>query len=642
MLKFWVIALGLVGLLPIASVSQETGGGVVTPSKVLVSVSSSGPLIPGQNFKFILRFDRAPQRYVNGKIQYRFQLTSPVGSEAHPEGNLQALNQSADLLNGVADYSLRLRVTQSMLPGTWRLTEVTIVGGAPHPVQILENVTFEVHESQLPIRAKIQWEKGQRLEDGESFKFGICLETVPEGYDRGGIHYRFALRNPDPHEARSAPPSTLLKSAEGDIGLKDGQSCYESPPVPVFQPGGHFESDFLSLGEWKLLEVTLAGRPVIFQDDVTFEVRAPTIVLHVQAPRAVEAGHNFVFKVSVDGFLQNTYCLPTLSVDLHQLSAGGPPDPNNSPVYVKPISLDPNQQERSFEMSGTFAPDLPAGPWQGEFVVSTERAPEMLDRAPQETCRRPNLEGDTRFAFEVEPAVGLVTPTSVTVTVNPLQVQLLRVEAERLTARANLLKQQLSSEDTTANYVLLRDGLAEVMKYLDTTEAKYKEETNKGVDQSSIGEVSAFFDDIRLDYRETEKVLNNESAESKQFAPRLLLVDAWEADSSPHLTHASAALLKSILRNVKGYEIAASSKSMLFNLDVFSDPQGATISYHQRGKESHNLDHETDWRIENLSRGVYFIKLQKPGYEPNEVEFDAMTSTATSVSIPLRPKIGAK
>jgi hypothetical protein len=52
---------------------------------------------------------------------------------------------------------------------------------------------------------------------------------------------------------------------------------------------------------------------------------------------------------------------------------------------------------------------------------------------------------------------------------------------------------------------------------------------------------------------------------------------------------------------------------MTFNLDVYSDPKGATISYAERGKEDHLLDHETDWRVENLPRAVYSIRLQKPG-----------------------------
>jgi hypothetical protein len=640
MLKLWVIALGLSTLLPLASVSQVAGGGLETPSKASVIAPPSQRLEPGQSFKFILRFDHAPHGYVNGKIQYKFQLTSPGGSETHPEGNLQASNQSADLLNDVPDYPLRLRVTHSMLPGTWKLTEVTVIGGAPHPIQILENVTFEVHESALPIKAKIHWDKYQKLEDGESFKFGICLETVPEGYDGGGIHYRFALKNPDPHEIPSGPPAYLSSSVEGGMGLKDGQSCYELPPVPVFQPGGHFENSFLSLGEWKLLEVTLAGRQVLFEDDVTFEVRAPTIVLHVQAPGSVRAGQSFDFKVSVDGYLQNSYCMPTLSVDLRQRSPDRRPNPNNAHVYVNSISLDPSQQQRSFVMSGLFAPDLPDGPWQGEFTVFNELARSMQDRAPQGTCRGPILEGDTRFAFEVEPAAGLQTPTSANVTVNPSQAQLLRAEAARLTAKANLLKQQLGSEGTAANLAMLRKSVSQEISELVKTQASYKED---GIVPSSERAVNVFFDEIRFNYDQALKALSGSSAQSRLAGPRLERVSMSLGDSSPLASSGSDVVLGSFSYNATAYLVAASSATMTFNLEVVSVPKGATVSYKQRTDPDFTpVGQRTDCQIPNLYRAGYSIRFQKPGYEERLYEFNGQTSADTKITVQLirkgRPK----
>lgn len=81
---------------------------------------------------------------------------------------------------------------------------------------------------------------------------------------------------------------------------------------------------------------------------------------------------------------------------------------------------------------------------------------------------------------------------------------------------------------------------------------------------------------------------------------------------------------------------------MTFNLDVFSEPKGAAISYRLRGGEYHALDHETDWRIENLTRAVYLIRFQKPGYEDREVTFDAIDSTSTSIDIRLKRKRGAR
>jgi hypothetical protein len=264
MLKLWVIALGLSGLLPLASVSQKAGGGVETPSEASVSVKSPQRLVPGQNFESILRLDRAPHGYGPGQILCKFQLTSPARSETPPEGDQKESNQSTELVNDLAEYRLSLPVTHSMLPGTWKLTEVTLVGGARHPVSIRENVTFEVYESPLPIGAKVIWGKSQRLGYGDSFDFEVSLETAPEGYNGGGIHYRFELIKSDPQESHS-PSDGYLSFVEGDVGLNNGQSTYKVPVpiVQIFQDPGfarHQELRVMSPGEWKLVKVTLGQR----------------------------------------------------------------------------------------------------------------------------------------------------------------------------------------------------------------------------------------------------------------------------------------------------------------------------------------------------------------------------------------------
>jgi len=51
-----------------------------------------------------------------------------------------------------------------------------------------------------------------------------------------------------------------------------------------------------------------------------------------------------------------------------------------------------------------------------------------------------------------------------------------------------------------------------------------------------------------------------------------------------------------------------------------------------------SVDHETDWRIENLVRAVWLIRLQKPGYEDAEVSFDAINNTETSITIKLKQR----
>jgi hypothetical protein len=239
-------------------------------------------------------------------------------------------------------------------------------------------------------------------------------------------------------------------------------------------------------------------------------------------------------------------------------------------------------------------------------------------------------------------AADIKTPTSATVIVNPSQIELLRYEAGRLKAKVEHLRQQLSSENIAANHVILRKSVQDAMTDLDRTEAAYKEKGDKDAPPSYEKAVNTFFGDIRLTYREALKSLTDNSALLRQTEPRLVRVNSVTSVSSSRLNPASEAVLTSILRNAKAYDILASSKTFYVNLVVFSEPKGATISYRRRGGEYQSLDHETDWRIENLERARYDIRLQKQGYEDKVVPFDAMNSNSTSIHARLEHKRGAR
>jgi hypothetical protein len=129
---------------------------------------------------------------------------------------------------------------------------------------------------------------------------------------------------------------------------------------------------------------------------------------------------------------------------------------------------------------------------------------------------------------------------------------------------------------------------------------------------------------------------------ARQTSPQLEFINASPGGSPPRLTLASKAVLASLLHNAKAYDVVASTKALTFNLDVFSEPRGATISYKLTGGTYEPLDHETDWRIENLARAVYWILLQKAGYQDKEVSFDAINSTGTSVQVHLERKRGTR
>ena len=471
-----------------------------------------------------------------------------------------------------------------------------------------------------PTTASVSPGERQRLVAGEIFSFQLQFHPAPDGYGGGQIRYHFRLMESGSSTGRG--PGRDEPFFQGEIPLQDGLGIY-NVSLPI--------NDYMPPGKWKLVDVYVGRRvqkEVPIEGNVTFEIpEFPPLVIHTQAPREVEAGHQFIFRITLNEFPKrlSQRCALMLSAQLRQ-------GPNMTPYpTVKEIEVKPDQL--TYEFSAAFDPDNPSGPWQGE-VWDYSRP--LDGNGP---CRYPLLSGDVRFNFTVKPNRGLVTPTSVAVTVNPSQIQLLRAAAERLRVKAQHLKVLLSSENIAANQVILRTGLQEAMADLDATEKTYKE---KGVDPSFAPAVNVFFGDIRLDYNAALKTLADDSAHVPQNGLRLEHVNVTLDGRSPRLSSVSEAVLASILHNAKAYDLVASTKLMTFNLDVFSEPKGATISYHQRGEEYQFLDHDTDWRIENLPRAVYFIRLQKPGYEEKEIPFNGVESTSTSIDIPLVPKRGGR
>ena len=412
------------------------------------------------------------------------------------------------------------------------------------------------------------------------------------------------------------------------IPLQDGVGIYSE---------SLYISEQLIPGKWKLVQVSVGRstpKNVPLSDDISFEIpELRPIVVHIQAPTRVQAGRQYSFTVTLDEYPRDIYkdCELTLGASLKQAA------PRGQSIDLAGQELRPNQL--SYNFSYPLEPDIPSGPWQIELV---NRAANLV--SPGLGCRHPQLKGDVPHSFEIVPATGLVTPTSVAVTVNPSQVQLLLEKADLLKAKAQHLRQQLSSGDIAANQDLMRKSLQtslqEAMTELDATEKNYKE---KGVDALSTPAINAFFDDIRFSDAEALKTLIEKFAQVPQTGPRLVQVNGFVGGQPRRSIRASDLVLASIQHNVDAYEIAASSKLLTFNLDVYSVPQGATISYRLGGGEYHPVDHETDWQIPNLPRAVYFIKVSKNRVTriTRSPSMQLMTHER-SIRIPLARKTGSR
>jgi hypothetical protein len=256
----------------------------------------------------------------------------------------------------------------------------------------------------------------------------------------------------------------------------------------------------------------------------------------------------------------------------------------------------------------------------------------MIDRIATPGLCHLNLAGDTRFAFEVEPAVGLVTPTSVAVIVNPPQIRLLRAEAERLRAKAKELRSQLRSEDVSVNHTLLRSAVLKAMADLKGTEERYKEE---GVKPSDAQTVNLFFHGIRLNYDAALQALSGGPAQVRLPVARLRTVNAARDGGPPRLDPVSLAAFASISHHVNTYEAAASSGYLTLPLWINSDPRGATIWKRLlRDKEYVKYDDVTNSELE-LVIGTWFFKLQLTGFPDWCGRFDAAEDKRTSINADL-------
>jgi hypothetical protein len=479
-----------------------------------------------------------------------------------------------------------------------------------------------------------------RLVPGQAFVFQLRLNSAPEGYGESA-KIRCFLQNVRPEKQPNA--QFLLGNSDVDGNLHDGQAVYTFS-LPITE-------DMLP-GTWKLARVQV-GRAVMtslsIPDNVTFEIPGPPPVnVHLIAPETVVAGQPIAIKIEIDKYPEGLTagCIPTLSVALDQNASAG----MSSGAFVEKrfSSVDVTSDQRHYDDSASLYPDAPLGTWR--LTVSLGLRPDLSKLGPpnypamrfrnRNPCPSgvPLLSGETTLVFTVQRAVGFIAPTSAAVTINPSQAELFQGEADHLRAEAEELRNQLISGSPGASGSLLLTSVQTALSEVDKTEAEFKKEESAPPERA----VDAFFDDIRYEYGEAIQHFNGASIAKSATRARLERASLAGGPKVLKLDRASEALLSSIAHNEGMYEVAALTKALTFTLTVYSEPPGAAISYRLRGEDYHSVDHETDWQIENLPRAVYWIKLQKQGYEDNEFSFDAIDSSKDSVKKTLVAKRGAR
>lgn len=227
MLKLWITALGLSGILFHVSTAQETGSNLQTPNTASVSASEHLLLLPGKTHIFELTFDKpTPDYQGQGSITYCFTRVEGPDSSARygvvgdPTGHCL----KAEVHDGQADYPLPLTVNGDMPSGKWRLTGITIVGrNSQSPVSILGDVTFEVHNSHAVV---VHLEPQGSAKAGQPYTLKITVDGYPKDLPHGcGLTLSGSV-----HAVTQGGPARTVgeQTTIGQIELKPDLHFYEA------------------------------------------------------------------------------------------------------------------------------------------------------------------------------------------------------------------------------------------------------------------------------------------------------------------------------------------------------------------------------------------------------------------------------
>ncbi|HVZ84909.1 MAG TPA: hypothetical protein VG893_14630 [Terracidiphilus sp.] len=467
---------------------------------------------------------------------------------------------------------------------------------------------------------------GTTLTPGQEFIFQIRLDKAPEGYEGGNILYEF--KNIHGTEA-PFQRRVWQKQMQGSVRIQNGESIYTSSLKITEQ---------MESGTWELVDMQIGDNtiiPIKLPDNVIFQIPAPTpVTVSAQFPLTARAGEDVSLTATIEQF--PTGLLPGCHIALSAGLVKLPSDSNRvqkiSQVDMKSFTVESNQH--SYHFSGHIASDMPSGTWIiGVYLSVFGDRPRPDTGLSRTICHLPELRGETKSSITILPAEHLITPTSAVVVINPSQAELLQGAADRLRAKADQIKKRTAESINPANQDFLLEIVKDALKDLDQTEIEFKDMNKEPIAPA----VNIFFDDLRAAYEYPTKPYPRDHVQFRNRANRQVPLLISAIASVGDITPEAEAVLISVMHNVSAYELVASTKALTFDLDVYSDPDDASISYRLRTGDFTTVEHNTDWIIQNLPRAVYIIRLKKQGFKEQEVEFDAISSRQTSVHVHLQP-----
>jgi hypothetical protein len=353
--------------------------------------------------------------------------------------------------------------------------------------------------------------------------------------------------------------------------------------------------DDLAPGKYKLINVWVDGESLPFSEDASFELvdKLKSVHMQVIAPPSVEAGHTLNVKVTLDELPEGgaQYCTVVVQASLKA---------NNATAdYMG--EFQPKEGELSHTFSHYFESDLKATRYVLKITVGAA-VPSMGG------CRISNAIGNQDLAITLVPSSTIVRPTSVAVTINPSQAQLLSAAAEKIKADANQLASSVAPNDSADARGRLQSALLAALEQVDQTETTFKA---YGKENSNAPEVGVFFDDIRATYGNAlSTVSENRLSAKSPFVPA-----SYPAKNpAPVKDRAADAVVGSLRHNAEAYTTAVSLNSVAFNLVVKSVPQGAKILFEREADPSFDtFPDPTNTTMPNLALAIWILKFQMEG-----------------------------
>jgi hypothetical protein len=220
--------------------------------------------------------------------------------------------------------------------------------------------------------------------------------------------------------------------------------------------------------------------------------------------------------------------------------------------------------------------------------------------------------------FPITAIPGLVLPTKADVAISASQSQLLRREAIRVQVRIQQVKSEIS-EYEFANHKgaltpLLRQALIDSESALQATQEEFLK-LAVGGDQKPNAE--AFFGDLSKTYHDAISHLGR-LATATTKGGRFVRVSDEKKTAEP----LAALALRPMEQNELAYKVVADEGSLVFDLEVDSTPEGATVSYHRKGDSPRANSDPTRSTIRSLPYAIWIVHFEKPGFRTEDREHD--------------------